>query len=131
MADEQPGRINKDVRDVTTVPQAEDLVRNNVGSTVRDNSNFKVVSEAEAAVASTLYLDPSIQAAHTSPNKTQNASGRATATPGRDIERTTGEEAARGVGINGSEIRPAGQVAEATNVVREGPVVVMSDANNY
>lgn len=45
MADEQPGRINKDVRDITNVPQAEDLVRNNVGSTVRDNSNFKAVSE--------------------------------------------------------------------------------------
>ena len=45
MADEQPGHINRDVRDITNVPQAEDLVRNNVGSTVRDNSNFKAVSE--------------------------------------------------------------------------------------
>ena len=45
MADEQPGHINRDVRDVAKVPQVEDLVRNNVGSTVRDNSKFKAVSE--------------------------------------------------------------------------------------
>lgn len=55
MADEQPGRINKDVRDVTTVPQAEDLVRNNVGSTVRDNSNFKAVSEVRVLVSGLVF----------------------------------------------------------------------------
>lgn len=54
MADEQPGHINKDVRDVTKVPRAEDLVRNNVGSTVRDNSNFKAVSEVRVLASAML-----------------------------------------------------------------------------
>lgn len=76
-------------------------------------------------VASTLYLDPSIQAVHASPKKIQDTAVP-TATTGGDIERATGEEVR---GIGSLESSPAGQVVEAKNVVREGPVVVMSDAN--
>lgn len=45
MPDEQPGHVNRDVRDASRVPLAKDLVKNNVGSTVKDSSNFKPVSE--------------------------------------------------------------------------------------
>lgn len=42
----------------------------------------------------------------------------------------TGEEA-RINSVGSSESRPPGHVVEAKTEVREGPVVVMSDANNY
>lgn len=89
--------------------------------------------QAEAAVASTLYLDPSIQTAHTPPKKTQGTPEQAattTTTAGGDTERATGEEI-RINSIGSSESRPAEYAVEAQTVVREGPVVVMSDANNY
>lgn len=44
MADEQPRQINKDVRDTSNVPLAKELVKDNVGSTVRDNSRFNAVT---------------------------------------------------------------------------------------
>eukprot|EP00904_Undaria_pinnatifida_P012449 jgi/Undpi1/8334/HiC_scaffold_25.g10803.m1 len=128
MADEQPGHINRDVRDVAKVPQVEDLVRNNVGSTVRDNSKFKAVSETDAAVASTLYLDPAIQTAHPSPKQIQDTSRQPSTATGADIERAIG-----GARCNkgSSESRPAGRAVEAQTEVRTGPVVFMSDVINY
>lgn len=48
MADEQPGHIARGVRDVSNVPLAKELVKDNVGSTVKhqeQNSKFVVVSQ--------------------------------------------------------------------------------------
>lgn len=50
MADEQPGHIARGVRDVSKVPLAKELVKDNVGSTVKqqDNSKFVVVSQVQS-----------------------------------------------------------------------------------
>ena len=48
MADEQPGHIARGVRDVSKVPLAKELVKNNVGSTVKNQehgSTFVIVSQ--------------------------------------------------------------------------------------
>lgn len=49
MADEQPGHIARGVRDVSKVPLAKELVKNNVGSTVKNQeqtAQFAIVSQA-------------------------------------------------------------------------------------
>ncbi|CAN0070757.1 unnamed protein product [Scytosiphon promiscuus] len=128
--DEQPGHIARGVRDVTKVPLAKDLVKNNVGSTVKHqaNSDFTIISQGESAAASTLYLDPSLQ-------------GRSVlstvATPG--AAKTFGENDAQdacgssSVGVHCAAVPPNGQMEKP--VVRashkEGPVVFMSDLDNY
>lgn len=51
MADEQPRHIARGVRDVSKVPLAKELVKNNVGSTVvhqEQNSKFVVVSQVSS-----------------------------------------------------------------------------------
>lgn len=49
MPDEQPGHINREVRDVSKVPLTKELVKNNVGSTVRDNSKFNTVAQVRTS----------------------------------------------------------------------------------
>lgn len=58
MADEQPGHVARDVRDVSKVPLAKELVKNNVGSTVKhqeQNSKFVVVSQVTSNDALSEY----------------------------------------------------------------------------
>lgn len=55
MADEQPALMNREVRDVKNVPRAEELVKNNVGSTVRDNSRFNVVTQVGRGMHDTYH----------------------------------------------------------------------------
>ena len=62
MADEQPGHIARGVRDVSQVPLAKDLAKNNVGSTVtnqQQRSKFVVVSQVSSCALSLLYLSRS------------------------------------------------------------------------
>lgn len=67
MADEQPGHINRDVRDATRVPLAKDLVRDNVGSTVKDNSNFNIVSKVKIGCCTIVsnWITPPLEIART------------------------------------------------------------------
>lgn len=49
MADEQPALLARGLRDVTKVPLAEELVKNNVGSTVKNQEQqFAIVSQVTA-----------------------------------------------------------------------------------
>lgn len=53
MADEQPGHIARGVRDVSKVPLAKELVKNNVGSTVKNQeqtAQFAIVSQARTTI---------------------------------------------------------------------------------
>lgn len=61
MADEQPGHIARGVRDVSKVPLAKELVKDNVGSTVtQQNSKFVVVSQVCTLVHSVVYAQSSL-----------------------------------------------------------------------
>ncbi|CAN0064424.1 unnamed protein product [Pylaiella littoralis] len=138
MADEQPALLARDLRDVTKVPLAKELVKNNVGSTVKNQEqHFVIVSQAASAAASAHYLDPSLQARVQSPlqrattgavnTAEENGAAAATVTSGRDDVKVNGAS------VVGEEVRPAGRAVEETGTTKYNkvPVVIMSDAENY
>eukprot|EP00903_Cladosiphon_okamuranus_P011861 g11142.t1 len=144
MADEQPGHIARGVRDVSKVPLAKDLVKNNVGSTVKhqeQNSKFVTVSQEASAAASAHYLDPSLQArVLPSPTASQaktNASGAGISVSRENNPGTAFSSGGDDAHVAAAETRPAGQAIEAaakgsgSKTSDKGPVVIMSDADNY
>lgn len=85
-------------------------------------------SQAAASAASANYLDPAIRAKHALRANCSKTVPQTPLTCG-DIEGA--EEVASGK--DSAHIRPAGNSAETENKrkVYEGPVVIMSDADNY
>ncbi|CAN0321979.1 unnamed protein product [Ectocarpus sp. 6 AP-2014] len=140
MTDEQPGHIARDVRDVTKVPLAAELVKDNVGSTVTQrNSNFTVVSQDASAAASALYLDPSLQARIVRPPTATSAAAGNTGgiVDGASAIPSGGSEANVKCAHAGKEefTRP-GQASHASHETgrpshNEGPLVIMSDADKH
>ncbi|CAM9384133.1 unnamed protein product [Hapterophycus canaliculatus] len=133
--DEQPGHVARSVRDVTKVPLAKDLVKNNVGSTVKDqaNSDFTIISQAESVAASARYLDPSLQPRFvSSPTVTSGAAKAAGKNDASSASDSSDGDTHRATGFEG-KLTPDGQMGKAAARAssNEGPVVFMSDPDNY
>ncbi len=98
------------------------------------------VQQAESAAASALYLDPSLQArASPKASGSMKNDGIGIGTSGTTI--SSGGGSGVGSNVDDAELEtedvrpPVGRTTEAANVAKkdfnQGPVVIMSDADNY